>query len=350
MTKPTTRRKTKTKNLRENHLIKQIHNLNNVLTDNPQRMEGGLNRLFTILRYGRPSYSTIIESFKRWLLAQMPDNAYEDDYGNLIATVGNDPRVMFSAHHDTVHKMPGKQSLLYDETLDEIYTDNGSCLGADNGAGIWLLLELMDAGVEGLYIIHADEEVGCIGSRYIANRTPSLVDGIDIAIAFDRKGTDSIITYQSGMRTASNAFADSLSAQLNMSHQADPTGSFTDTNEYEHLIAECTNVSVGFSRAHTKLEALDLSYVVELCERLKQVDWDMISVVRDPAQDEDLRLFNDYGIGFDYTNAEIDELEAAVRQNPRSAARILAEAGVDSYEVARGNVYDDGWDYMFNRL
>ena len=75
---------------------------------------------------------------------------------------------------DTVHHVTGKQSL-------EMWDSNGStyvgtsgidCLGADCTTGVWLMLELMKSGKAGLYIFHRDEEIGALGSIWIAKNTP----------------------------------------------------------------------------------------------------------------------------------------------------------------------------------
>ena len=48
-----------------------------------------------------------------------------------------------------------------------------SCLGADCTTGIWLIMNMIEAKViEGVYVIHAAEEVGCKGSRALVADDP----------------------------------------------------------------------------------------------------------------------------------------------------------------------------------
>jgi hypothetical protein len=147
------------------------------------------------------------------------------------------------------------------------------------------MLELIKHKKEGLYIFHRAEEIGGLGSDYISKKTPELVDGIQIMIALDRKGTDSIITHQMGGRCASDSFATSVAAQLH-GYQADSTGSFTDSANYTGLIPECTNLSVGYESAHSTQESLDYFHLIGLRDSLLALDYSKLAVERTPAADD----------------------------------------------------------------
>ena len=181
--------------------------------------------------------------------------------GNLIIKIGEGSKTLFSSHTDTVHRTGVEQNVIIDPTQDKLKftTDSGQCLGGDDGTGVWLMLELIKAGVPGLYIFHRAEEVGGQGSSYIANSTPELIEGYERAIAFDRKDDWSIITHQSGVRTCSAEFAKDLARELSMGHRPDSTGSFTDTANYDTIIPECTNLSVGYHNAHSARENQELT-------------------------------------------------------------------------------------------
>lgn len=58
---------------------------------------------------------------------------------------------------------------------------------------------------------------------------------IDIAIALDRRGYNSVITYQT-TRGCSESFASELAARLGGYFEPDDTGLFTDTDNYTHLV------------------------------------------------------------------------------------------------------------------
>src|SRR5690606_20255877 len=143
-----------------------------------------------------------------------PTGAVRDDFGNYLMRAGprdiadDPPRVGWCAHTDTVLAIPGRQLLSIRKGIVRAApAQGGNCLGADDTTGVWLLLEMIRARVPGFYIFHRAEEKGCQGSDYIARETPEVLDGIDYAIAFDRRGYNSIVTHQIGARTASDSFA-----------------------------------------------------------------------------------------------------------------------------------------------
>src|SRR5271165_4530176 len=127
------------------------------------------------------------------------------------------------------------------------------------------MLEMIAAGVEGTYVFHRAEERGGLGSYHVSIYEPELLEGIEVAIAFDRKGTSSVITHQLGERCCSERFARGLAAQLApLPYQADATGVFTDTANYMYQVSECTNISVGYYNEHGPRETLDLVHLKAL--------------------------------------------------------------------------------------
>ncbi len=222
--------------------------------------------LYDLLSTPRPHNGVGIERItEKWF-----DDWWYDDIGNIIYRQGESD-TLYSAHIDTIHLDTDldRQELLIsaDNKFVSLKNDTDTCLGADNGAGVWLLYEMVAAGVPGLYIIHQGEEIGGIGSNYIAHHTPFLLTGIRRAIAFDRQGTNEIITHQ-GDRCCSDQFARELSQKLGMNHFLSSWGTFTDTANYTYLVEDCTNVAVGYYREHTKYEYLDLHYLRALLTRL----------------------------------------------------------------------------------
>ncbi len=215
--------------------------------------------------------------------------------GNLIIEVGEGSRTLFSSHTDTVHRTGVKQNVFIDPETMKFTTDSGQCLGGDDGTGIWLMLELIKAEVPGLYIFHRAEEVGGQGSSWIVNNTPELLQGYDRAVAFDRKDDWSIITCQGGVRTCSDPFAYDLAAKLGMNHKPDTTGSFTDTANYDDIIPECTNLSVGYHNAHSARENQEIEYVIKFRDALIKVDWESLVTDRDPQNKQ-----YDYGGYYGY--------------------------------------------------
>lgn len=247
-----------------------------------------LRVLTDMLTYCRPHGSKTEREFIRTYIAPLP-GALEDAFGNWHVQIGADRRVLYSCHMDTVHRSPGRQKITIgaNGVISLNRRSRSSCLGADDTAGVYLLRERILAGRPGYYLFHYGEESGCIGSSAIAAERPDYLADTAIAIAFDRGGRTDIITHQCGSRTASDRFARSLASQLNrggrLQFTASDRGMFTDTREYADLIPECTNVSIGYSGAHTPNETLDSSHVARLREAVLRIENDALEVHRDPT-------------------------------------------------------------------
>lgn len=241
-----------------------------------------LHSLVTMLTYKRKHGTESIKDFcARYL---HPTFGHPDKDGNYVLIVGDKPNILFAAHYDSVHRSDGRQKVKVTGGVAILHPDNEvECLGADCATGIWLILEMIDAGIEGVYVVHAQEEVGCLGSKALVKRIPYWLGAIDAVISFDRKGQSDIITHQMGMRTASDAFAHSLADILGLGHKPDDGGSYTDSNEYAETVSECTNLSVGYTDQHTAKETQDLDYAAMLRDALIEADWSQLVFERDPS-------------------------------------------------------------------
>ena len=213
----------------------------------------------------------------------------KDEFGNLFIQIGESD-VMFTSHLDTatsaltqvVHKFDGKI----------IKTDGKSILGADDKAGVVIMLNMIENNIPGLYYFFLGEEVGCIGSRKVATKQKTeKIEGINKVISFDRRGTDSVITFQSSQRCCSETFGEALSKQLNLadetfSYKNDPTGILTDSVQFISIYSECTNISVGYKSEHTFSEQQDIDHLTKLAEACLKVDWNSLPVERDFTKTE----------------------------------------------------------------
>jgi len=234
--------------------------------------------------YKRPHGSKREQDFIKHYLAPLGFKSDKDK--NQILTLGSRP-ILFSSHSDTVHHTQGRQTVGVDRNgflslSPQALGEGSNCLGADDTAGIWLMLEMIKAGIAGTYIIHYGEEAGCIGSSALAYHNPEFLRQFQAAIAFDRAGYGDVITHQMGQRTCSDAFATALGGQLGGQYRPCDKGSYTDTYEYAHIIPECTNVSVGYFNQHTENESLDMGFLIALRNSLLRVDWEHLPIERQP--------------------------------------------------------------------
>lgn len=237
--------------------------------------------LLAMLRTKRPAGSQTEQDFvDQWV---KPLGTEADEYGNHWLTIG-DSHILWSCHTDTVHTSEGAQYVGFTDGC--AYVARSNCLGADDTTGVWLMRQMILAKVPGTYIFHREEEIGGLGSSWIAENTPERLAGLEFAIAFDRKGYSDIIVNQ-WSDTASETFAYSLADALLPLHYEPADGIFTDTQNYADLIPECTNLSVGYHGMHSASEWQDVDYAMRLLDRLVSADFSGLLVAREPMADDD---------------------------------------------------------------
>jgi hypothetical protein len=219
----------------------------------------------------------------------VPQNLEMDDFGNLFIKIGESD-VMFTSHFDTATSANTSVNHVVEDNI--IKTDGKSILGADDKAGVVIMLYMIENNIPGLYYFFLGEEVGCVGSRKVAAKhMTEKLPYINKVISFDRRGTDSVITYQGGSRCASDTFAKALSEEFNkvnpyFKYKPDPTGIYTDSAQFVKIYPECTNISVGYYSEHTTSERQDIDHLIKLAEACLFVDWEKLPVERDILVDD----------------------------------------------------------------
>lgn len=229
-----------------------------------------------LLKYRRPARSVTERQFIARYLDVIP-GMITDSYGNRLL-IRDGSKTMISVHTDTVHRIDGIQRASNIKGVIGLDPREklSNCLGADDTAGIYAALRMIQAGVKATFIFHRDEEIGGKGSNWLATNYGKWLAGFDRCIALDRRGTTDIITHQAYGRCCSDGFADALASELGMSHSPSEHGIFTDSANYVGIIQECTNVSVGYEHEHSPNETLDTEYLERLIESLIAVDWDSL--------------------------------------------------------------------------
>jgi hypothetical protein len=333
-----------------------------------------LKDLIEILTWCRGAGTASERKFVEEFIATVHPNIYPDEYGNYHLTLGHEPKILWSCHTDTVTRKEGLQNVKWigKGVLGLNNPQSGQCLGADNGAGVWIMLELIKANKPGHYVFHRDEEIGGLGSQWISKNNYVLPKSIKCAIAMDRCGTEDIITHQMYQRTASDAFANSLMLQLPNGMRKDDTGVFTDTANYVDIIGECTNLACGYERNHGPQETLNTRHLRDLRDALLNLDESKLEFERKPGEEDYDSYFalqpTSYGQGYyPRTNSQHaivgdpayeddiwenhgetatnplgrgmgHSLTEMVRAEPEVSARLLDELGITPDEL-RAHIY-----------
>jgi hypothetical protein len=235
------------------------------------------------------------------LFNMLPKQLKKDEFGNLFLKIG-DSDTMFTSHLDTA---TSANTIVNHVIKDEfgkrmIETDGKSILGADCKAGVVIMLYMIEKKIPGLYYFFLGEEVGCVGSKKVAAKhTIDPIPEITKVVSFDRRGTDSVITYQTNGRCCSDEFANELAKELNksddtFSYKTDPTGVYTDSAQFVKVYPECTNISVGYYSEHTFRERQDIKHLEKLAIACTKVDWNSLPVKRDKTKVE-YKSYGSYG-------------------------------------------------------
>ena len=274
---------------------------------------------------------------ERELVSHLPKGFFKDPHGNYYFKIGKS-RTAFTCHLDTACR----DQVLVNHKVNKniISTDGKSILGADDKAGMTILLYMIEKKVSGLYCFFIGEEVGCIGSGKAC--LDKMFLDYDRMISFDRRGTKSIITYQSSRRCCSDEFASELAIRLNscgMSFEKDDTGVYTDSAEFTDVIPECTNISVGYYREHTTYEHQDIDHLIKLCISVTKVDWESLPTVRDKNKIE----YKSYSYkNYNYPNYGKYENNFDKKPKTNTACRKNKRSYIDSHYDDLDNFY--GYD------
>lgn len=234
------------------------------------------------------------ERFGEWLR----NGGWElDALGNARLSIpeadGSESKTGFCAHMDDVSRVVRRTGATQyvEEGVRKVRSDGKSCLGADDKAGMSVLLYMIEQKVPGVYHLFVEEESGMIGSQAAAER--GWGKGLNFMVAFDRRGTSDIITHQCGERTCSDAFAAAFAEHARnhgLDLKGDPGGSFTDSYAFASVVHECTNIAIGYMMPHGNGETQNLDHLDAVAQASASFPWKDFAPVREassvPTRDE----------------------------------------------------------------
>ena len=150
------------------------------------------------------------------LLPKLPKDLKEDSQGNYYMEIG-ETESMFCCHLDTAGWE--KEKVTHDVFTTKVGdtgvgTSGDTILGADDKAGVVILMNMIEHNIPGLYYFFIGEESGGVGSKGIVRREPSKFEKYKRCVVFDRRDYGSVITKQMGRVCCSGEFGDVLIAQF----------------------------------------------------------------------------------------------------------------------------------------
>lgn len=207
---------------------------------------------------------TLFEATQGDLVRYLPETL-ESFYGkdrviadkDFIIAIGDVP-VGMVAHMDTVHRTPVRD-LYYDREKGIMWSPQG--LGADDRAGIYGILEILQRGLRPTVILTTDEECGGIGAGSLVAKLPKAPCDLNYLVELDRRGERDCVFYE-----CDNLEFEEYIETYDFSTNC---GSFSDIS----IIAPvwgmaAVNLSIGYDSEHSLQETLNVDWMYKTIDRV----------------------------------------------------------------------------------
>lgn len=206
-----------------------------------------------IAKFTQPQLKNFLTKF---LNAKYNTVVSTDDY---IYAEGSIP-ICLVAHTDTVFQLPPEE-IFYDSSKNVLWSPDG--LGADDRAGIFAIIKIIQSGLRPHIIFPADEEMGCVGSLELAKKECPFKD-LRYIIQLDRQGHSDCVFY--GCKN--KEFIDYV----------EDFGFFTAIGSFSDISALCpkwgvagVNLSIGYKNEHSREEILYVTPMMVTIEKVKKM-------------------------------------------------------------------------------
>jgi hypothetical protein len=188
-------------------------------------------------------------------------------YNNLIISkdyivaIGDIP-IALVAHMDTVFKSP-VSDLYYDQRKGVLWSPEG--LGADDRAGIFAIIKILQEGLRPSIILTTGEEEGGVGAYALTTAHPDCpIPGLKYMIELDRRGSNDCVFY--------DCYCPEFVDYIENFGFCERWGSFTDISflmpEWEIV---GVNLSVGYENEHTHTEILNIGPLFDTIQKVKKM-------------------------------------------------------------------------------
>lgn len=203
--------------------------------------------------------------------------------------VNNGAKVTLFAHMDTINDVYNsklnKDDYICKNNIYSVKKGTDKVLGADDRSGIWIILQLIEAGNTNYnYVFTQDEEVGGIGASKFAEDYTSFLYTQNCFISLDRRGTKEVALYGYNNKELVDIFKQYGYSEAN--------GSYTDCVEASYVTdVACVNLSVGYNKEHTSSETVDFSVMEDVVKLL--LDNELIKALTTTVFKQDNIMFED---------------------------------------------------------
>lgn len=181
---------------------------------------------------------------------------------NMFIVAEGDLPICLCAHMDTVFSKP-PTTFYYDSSAHVLWSPEG--LGADDRAGCFTIIELIERGYRPSIILTDLEEKGGIGAETLIKIYPECpFEDCRAIIQLDRQGKDDAVYYD-----CDNKDFEKLITSYGFKSD---WGTFSDIS----IIAPqwkiaAVNLSVGYFNEHQKIETLNMFYLYKTITRVENI-------------------------------------------------------------------------------
>lgn len=194
-----------------------------------------------------------------FIIQQLKHYGYGIHTGQWYVFAQGTAPVCLVAHIDTVHAKPPSK-VYYDPTYKVMWSPDG--LGADDRAGVWAILKILDLGYRPSVLFTDLEESGGMGAQEAGRQIKP--DGIKYMVEIDRRGAHDAVFYSEDGKE----FKDYIQAF----GFKPAVGSFSDIS---FLMSDWgvagVNVSAGYYNEHSTSEHLFVNELLGSVDRVIQM-------------------------------------------------------------------------------
>lgn len=218
-------------------------------------------------------------------LKKILKNFYEED--SLCATdyylyaKGEIP-ILLVAHLDTVSLIPPME--IYYDQEKKVMWNHGDILGADDRAGVYAILTLLNEGKRPSIFFSTDEERGATTTLKFINEIGASFQPVNYMIELDRQGRNECVFYDRPSRKFKK-YIESFGFNTKI-------GSFSDI----YLLGPAfktpsVNLSAGYDDEHTNQEILHTDWLMEIIDKVRQMLDSHVPTFKYPKQSKTRSFF-----------------------------------------------------------
>lgn len=174
-----------------------------------------------------------------------------------IVATGDIP-IALVAHMDTVFTVPATD-VYYDPKKNVLWSPDG--LGADDRAGVWAIIQIINSGRRPHIIFTTDEEKGCIGANVLAKYNHPFPE-LKFLVELDRQGANDCVFY--------DCYNPAFWEYIESFGFVKAWGTFSDISSLMSAWQICgVNLSVGYEDEHSYTEILKVGHLFDTIEKVK---------------------------------------------------------------------------------